>query len=889
MTEKAFYLNLQEQVGKNKHDIEELRAVKFALERAGVRVVGEEPTASSLPNPITYTGELGDAYLVGTSAPFQMYIYTQPSLGETNFKWFNIGNFPAVGPQGEQGPQGDPGPQGDASNWRFGTINPSILDTDKAHDGYLNTSTGMVFEFSGTNWVPVGSIRGPRGLQGERGVQGPQGLPGIQGNQGVPGPAGIMIEIIGVVNTVGSLPDPDTVQRNAGYILEDGDDKDLYIIVEDANQDLSWYNAGPFVGTPGVAAGFGTVTASVNKIAADATPSATVQTSGPNNAKNFAFTFNFPVGAEVSDNVDANALHSKGFSQYAVLNRTVNRVFKSLADLGFSNRTSIFNIVGSLMGMHSDVDVILYNETARENVTDAPTDTGILLIRTGSEYLTPEVKWIDNQYNVYLFYGSDGGDPASPVWYRVMTTKDAIDVGMPPQGTTGQILAKKSDDDFDTEWEDVPNAPNGIAAGGSTGQMLVKKTDDDYDTEWQTKPTGIPNGGAAGQILVKQSGNNGDVAWQNQPVGLPSGGTTGQVLSKKSNTNFDMEYTTPHYVPSGGTTGQVLQKASDTDHDLEWATPSGGGGGGLTIIGENLLINPCIGIAGQAINQRGFPSTVQSLSVTKYVLDGWCGKGGTSVKLTSPFELRGGAIHQYIPRGQGYYSFGKYFICGITINVAVSQKTPTIRFGYKSSGTAINYFTPVNDNPIEIMVGTNIKQIVNVYERTSENTDFYDFEVSTTSGGATFVGIINAFLYQSNNYDATAIANTVFPVKYNEALELKKCKYLYEKLFMKLAYVDITSTTVDGGLVKECTAVFRAKFEEKRITPTITVVGGYYQPSYKDGTGASKGFSSGGTGTAESNYLQKSISITESTNGILLGTIACAGQVELDASIYTAD
>ena len=57
MDEKYIYLNLQEQVAKNKVDIEELRMVKFNLERAGVRVVGTEATASDLPLTLTSTPE----------------------------------------------------------------------------------------------------------------------------------------------------------------------------------------------------------------------------------------------------------------------------------------------------------------------------------------------------------------------------------------------------------------------------------------------------------------------------------------------------------------------------------------------------------------------------------------------------------------------------------------------------------------------------------------------------------------------------------------------------------------------------------------------------------------------------------------------------------------
>lgn len=49
-------------------------------------------------------------------------------------------------------------------------------------------------------------------------------------------------------------------------------------------------------GTPGTPAGFGAVTATATSLAAGSTPTASVETSGYNTAKNFAFTFGIPQG-----------------------------------------------------------------------------------------------------------------------------------------------------------------------------------------------------------------------------------------------------------------------------------------------------------------------------------------------------------------------------------------------------------------------------------------------------------------------------------------------------------------------------------------------------------------------------------------------------------------
>lgn len=95
--------------------------------------------AVTSPNP-------GDAYSVGESAPYDIYIYSKTS------GWKNHGPIQgAKGDTGEQGPAGPAGPQGE---------------------------TGP------------GGPQGPEGPQGETGAQGEAGPQGEQGPQGIQGPAG---------------------------------------------------------------------------------------------------------------------------------------------------------------------------------------------------------------------------------------------------------------------------------------------------------------------------------------------------------------------------------------------------------------------------------------------------------------------------------------------------------------------------------------------------------------------------------------------------------------------------------------------------------------------------------------------------------------------------
>lgn len=65
------------------------------------------------------------------------------------------------------------------------------------------------------------------------------------------------------------------------------------------------------------------------------------------------------------------------------------------------------------------------------------------------------------------------------------------------------------------EWEDIQfsiNSP-GVPVGGTAGQVLAKNSATNYDTEW-INLAGIPTGGTTGQCLVKQSGTDYDIAWE---------------------------------------------------------------------------------------------------------------------------------------------------------------------------------------------------------------------------------------------------------------------------------------------------------------------------------------------------------------------------------------
>ena len=224
--------------------------------------------------------------------------------------------------------------------------------------------------------------------------------------------------------------------------------------------------------------------------------------------------------------------------------------------------------------------------------------------------------------------------------------------GVATGGTTGQVLAKKSNTNYDTEWIDNsgsgstvsvnvgethtgepgtnasvtnsgdetnailnftiprgktgPQGPQGepgadgktgpqgpagpgVATGGTTGQVLAKKSNTNYDTEWINPTSGGTVSVNVGKTLTGEPGTNASVTNsgnetnvilnftiprgktgpqgpQGEPgadgktgpqgpagPGVAAGGTTGQVLVKKSNTNYDTEWIKPlPYVPIGG-------------------------------------------------------------------------------------------------------------------------------------------------------------------------------------------------------------------------------------------------------------------------------------------------------------------------------------------------
>lgn len=225
------YRNLQEQVLKNQADIADYVQTTEILNRWGIKVVGSVTNANLLPLATTYTGEYGDAFAVGTSAPYNYYIFTRPNtiLGETDNRWLNIGVFPLRGPQGPQGIPGLQGPAGTAPKWLYSTaLVPGNWFGDDG-DWCINPN-GTVYYKENGEWVEQLSIKGPQGIQGIQGPVGPQGPIGPQGPQGPQGQSGYAYIIRGILESVSDLPTYLGTMDNA-FLVGTAEPYDLYVQV----------------------------------------------------------------------------------------------------------------------------------------------------------------------------------------------------------------------------------------------------------------------------------------------------------------------------------------------------------------------------------------------------------------------------------------------------------------------------------------------------------------------------------------------------------------------------------------------------------------------------------------------------------------------------------
>lgn len=204
------YRNLEEQVAKNKSDIEYLYDSQGVLNEFGIKVVGVVSVVDLLPQSAV---DYGDAYAVGTEPPYDLWIWTRANNVHPTDYWFNIGEFPLAGPQGPVGPTGPQGIQGER-----GVQGPQ-------------------------------GIQGIQGIAGATGLQGPQGPQGIQGPKGDQGNPGEGFRVVGTLSNTSQLPDPATTPQSDAYLVTIDGAYHLYLLVGDTT--LLWTDCGRIEGVQG--------------------------------------------------------------------------------------------------------------------------------------------------------------------------------------------------------------------------------------------------------------------------------------------------------------------------------------------------------------------------------------------------------------------------------------------------------------------------------------------------------------------------------------------------------------------------------------------------------------------------------------------------------------
>lgn len=160
---------------------------------SGFKVLGYYDTKAELDAAQKATAAAGDAYGVGTAAPYDIYIF-DGITGEFVNNGPLHGAKGDTGPEGPQGPKGDPGDPGDPGE--TGPQGPAGADGAKGADGAAGkdgvTFTPSMSDDGDLSWSNDGgkanpqtvNLKGPKGETGARGPAGADGAKGVDGAKG---------------------------------------------------------------------------------------------------------------------------------------------------------------------------------------------------------------------------------------------------------------------------------------------------------------------------------------------------------------------------------------------------------------------------------------------------------------------------------------------------------------------------------------------------------------------------------------------------------------------------------------------------------------------------------------------------------------------------------
>lgn len=193
---------------------EALRTGKL-IDELGIKVLGVYPNLQTaiqaVPGPYYY----GDAFEIGTTKPYQLYIYTRINGSEKMGEWIDFGPFPAPGPKGDKGDKGDAGTPG--------------RDGERGLQG----------------------LPGPQGIQGLKGDTGATGPIGPQGSKGDKGDIGPAFNVQATIASSDLLPTPTKALKDIGaaYLIPHttaGETHDhIWVIQGTSESNYIWVDIGP--------------------------------------------------------------------------------------------------------------------------------------------------------------------------------------------------------------------------------------------------------------------------------------------------------------------------------------------------------------------------------------------------------------------------------------------------------------------------------------------------------------------------------------------------------------------------------------------------------------------------------------------------------------------
>lgn len=285
-------------------------------------------------------------------------------------------------------------------------------------------------------------------------------------------------------------------------------------------------------GEPGAAAGFGTATVTVDD--STGTPAASVELSGPDTAKVFAFAFSGLKG-ETGATGEQGPQGNPGTSVKSI------RRTSGTGAAGTTDTYTMYDSEDAPIGTFT-----VYNGSNGEGSGD--------FMANGTVPMTGNLSMGGNRVTG-LGAPQEASDAVRQQDLEVLSDElDAVIAGTTPIT--------------------IPVATEAKAGAVKPGSGLEVTADGTLNVTATAQDLGaMPevSGGTAGQVLTKTTDGQ---AWQDAPDGLPEGGTTGQILTKTESGVAWADAPETGVVNFNGRTGAVTPQAGDYTADMVGAVPT---------------------------------------------------------------------------------------------------------------------------------------------------------------------------------------------------------------------------------------------------------------------------------------------------------------------------